>query len=73
MSTDEVLFRFIGPVDADGKPTEFVPGIPAKDLTAKDVARVERRGLLHDLKNVAIYEAVKPAPKKAADSAAKEG
>jgi hypothetical protein len=65
--SDEILFRFVGPRDADGKPTEWVPGIPARDLTAGDVERVKRRDLFDTLKGLAIYEAVKPA-KKAADA-----
>lgn len=60
MST-EILYRFVGPKDADGKPTEWVPGIPARDLTTADVDRVKRRGLIDLLNGVAIYEAVKPA------------
>lgn len=59
--SNEILYRFIGPRDREGKPTEYVPGIPAKDLTAADVERVKTRGLFDTLNGVAIYEAVKPA------------
>lgn len=59
--SDEILYRFIGPRDADGNPTEYVTGIPTRDLTAADVERVKRRGLFDLLNGVAIYEAVKPA------------
>jgi hypothetical protein len=74
---DKILYRFVGPRDADGKPTEWVTGIPARDLTAADVARVERRGLLDTLKGVAIYKAVNPpaakSTAKASSDAGKEG
>lgn len=59
--SDEILYRFIGPRDADGNPIEYVTGIPTRDLTAADVERVKRRGLFDLLNGVAIYEAVKPA------------
>jgi hypothetical protein len=63
--SDEIVFRFVGPKDANGNPTEWYPGIPARDLTAADVARIERNGLGKELKALPSYKAVeKPATKK---------
>lgn len=71
---DDILFKFVGPKDANGNPKEYLPGVPARDLTAVDVERAKRRGLLDDIKKVAIYKAVAKDDKpKKADDAAKEG
>lgn len=66
---DEILFTFVGKRDADGKPTEWVPGIPTRDLTARDVERAKKRGLYETLIGVSIYEAVKPQKAKTGDAA----
>lgn len=70
--SDEIVFKFVGPKDADGNPTEWYPGIPARDLTADDVAAVEANGLGKELKALANYEAVAPKSKKPSDTG-KEG
>jgi pantothenate kinase len=79
MANEEILFRFVGPLDANGKPKEYLPGVPARDLTADDVERAKRRGLLDDIKKVSIYKAVSPeelakrvAEREAAAKAAQE-
>lgn len=72
--SEDILFKFVGPRDADGKPTEWVPGIPARDLTAADVERAKKRGLHETLLGVSIYKAVtSPKAAKAAEPATKEG
>lgn len=40
---EPVVYRYTGPRNALGQPQQFLPGVPARDLTDADIARLTDR------------------------------
>lgn len=64
---DKIVYTFTGARTSTGAPKEWYPGIPARDLTAADMDRLERRGLADVVATLPIYK--KAGAKNAAISA----
>ena len=71
MADEKIVYRFTGGTNRAGKPSRWHEGIPARDLTQRDVDRLEP-GLLKTLKASPIYETAKPAAANANDKPAEK-
>lgn len=55
---EKIVYKFTGARTSTGSPKEWYPGIPARDLTAADMDRLERRGLADVVPTLTIYKKV---------------
>lgn len=61
--TDDIAYTFTGGHERNGQPSRWHEGIPARNLTQRDVDRLDAESL-KTLKASGIYEAAKPAAPK---------